>query len=109
LDGTAFVTTLGIDTIIKADIILLKKPIADQIKEKAADLSKILELNEIYFDMNKSNIRGDAKLELDTMGSDFESYDAHELLAAIGVKKEEAESKSGQELIEKKISVTNSL
>jgi len=51
----------------------------------------------------------DAKLDLDKMGSDFESYDAHELLAAIGVGKEEAESKSGQELIEKKISVTNSL
>jgi hypothetical protein len=59
--------------------------------------------------IDAENAQKDAKLELDTMGSDFESYDAHELLAAIGVKKEEAESKSGQELIEKKISVTNSL
>jgi hypothetical protein len=64
---------------------------------------------------NKQNMidaekaRGDAQTELDTKSSNFESYDAHELLAAIGVKKEEAESKSGQELIEKKISVTNSL
>jgi hypothetical protein len=42
-------------------------------------------------------------------GSDFESYDAHELLTAIGISKDEATSASGQELIEKKISVTNSL
>jgi hypothetical protein len=64
---------------------------------------------------NKQNIldaekaQKDAKMELDTKSGEFESYDAHELLAAIGVGKEEAESKSGQELIEKKISVTSSL
>jgi outer membrane protein OmpA-like peptidoglycan-associated protein len=74
LDGTAFATTLGLDTIIKADIILLKKPVAEQIKEKAADLAKILELNEIYFDMNKSNIRGDAKLELDKIVAIMNEY-----------------------------------
>ena len=42
-------------------------------------------------------------------GSNFESYDAVEILAAIGISPEEAKSASGQELIEKKISVTNSL
>jgi hypothetical protein len=38
-----------------------------------------------------------------------QSYDAVEILAAIGISPDSAKSASGQELIEKKISVTNSL
>ncbi len=41
--------------------------------------------------------------------NDKEVYDANEILSAIGVSREEATSASGQELIEKKVSVTNSL
>lgn len=51
-----------------------------------------------------------AKEDLPKFGeNERETYDAHELLQAIGVSKEEALSASGQELIEKKVSVTNSL
>jgi hypothetical protein len=51
-----------------------------------------------------------AKEELTTFGGEEkQSYDAGEILAAIGVSEEEAKSASGQELIEKKVSVTNSL
>ncbi|MFY7732356.1 MAG: OmpA family protein [Bacteroidia bacterium] len=63
-EGNAFATTLGTELIVKADIILTKIPIKEQIKAKA-DLAKILELNEIFFDLNKSTIREDAKVELD--------------------------------------------
>jgi hypothetical protein len=41
--------------------------------------------------------------------NDKQVYDANEILSAIGVSREEATSASGQELIEKKVSVTNSL
>jgi hypothetical protein len=52
----------------------------------------------------------EAKIELAGHSDDEkQSYDAHELLTAIGIKRDEAISDSGQELIEKKISVTNSL
>jgi outer membrane protein OmpA-like peptidoglycan-associated protein len=59
--------------IIKADIILTKIPIKEQIKAKA-DLAKILELNEIFFDLNKSTIREDAKVELDKIVAIMNEY-----------------------------------
>ena len=85
------------------------------VQDKIMNFFKSLTKDDGVVNENKQNMidaekaQKDAKLELDTMGSDFESYDAHELLTAIGVSKDEAASASGQELIEKKISVTNSL
>jgi outer membrane protein OmpA-like peptidoglycan-associated protein len=72
-DGNAFATTLGTELIVKADIILTKIPIKEQIKAKA-DLAKILELNEIFFDLNKSTIREDAKVELDKIVAIMNEY-----------------------------------
>lgn len=73
IDNNAFATTLGTELIIKANIILTKIPIAEQIKPKA-DLAKILELNEIFFDLNKSTIREDAKIELDKIVAIMNEY-----------------------------------
>ena len=72
-EGNAFATTLGTELIVKADIILTKLPIKEQIKAKA-DLAKILELNEIFFDLNKSTIREDAKVELDKIVAIMNEY-----------------------------------
>lgn len=72
-DGNAFATTVGTELIVKADIVLTKIPIKEQIKPKA-DLAKILELNEIFFDLNKSTIREDAKVELDKIVAIMNEY-----------------------------------
>jgi len=72
-DGNAFATTVGTENVIKVNIILTKMPIAVLIKEKA-DLAKILEMNEIYFDLNKSTIREDAKIELDKIVAIMNEY-----------------------------------
>jgi outer membrane protein OmpA-like peptidoglycan-associated protein len=53
-----FKETLGIDSAFHLKF-LLEKP------EIGVDLAKTLELNPIYFDLDKSNIRPDAKIELD--------------------------------------------
>jgi len=53
-----FVTTLGADTAIHLSY-LLEKP------EIGIDLAKTLDLKPIYFDLDKSEIRADAKIELD--------------------------------------------
>lgn len=73
IDGNAFATTVGTETIIKAEILMIKIPIVEQIKEKA-NLAEILEMNEIYFDLNKSEIREDAKVELDKIVSIMNEY-----------------------------------
>jgi outer membrane protein OmpA-like peptidoglycan-associated protein len=73
IDGNTFATTVGNEAIVKADIILLKKPIEVQIKENP-NLSEIMELNPIYFDLDKSNIRPDAKTELDKIVSIMNEY-----------------------------------
>lgn len=53
-----FKRTLGTDTAFHLSY-LLEKP------EVGVDLAKTLDLNPIYFDLDKSNIRPDAKIELD--------------------------------------------
>lgn len=53
-----FITTLGADTAIHLSY-LLEKP------EIGIDLAKTLDLKPIYFDLDKSEIRADAKIELD--------------------------------------------
>ncbi|MES2778298.1 MAG: OmpA family protein [Bacteroidota bacterium] len=65
-NGEVAANTYGKEEIVKVDIILTKKviPIVEKIKENA-DLAEILELNAIYFDLDKSNIREDARIELD--------------------------------------------
>ena len=66
LDGNNTASTFGSDSIVIANLILNKKveTIAEKLKDKA-DLAIVLELKPIYFDYDKSNIRADAKTELD--------------------------------------------
>ena len=86
-----------------------------EIKDKMMNFFKSLirghEENSNKRRMNEAEKQKDAAIKelAGYSGDEKQSYDAHELLTAIGVSKDEAASASGQELIEKKISVTNSL
>ncbi len=112
IDAVKKASTHDLENMRKLHIASQKGP---AVKDKMMNFFKSLTKDDGVVNENKQNMidaekaQADAQTELDTKSSNFESYDAHELLAAIGVKKDEAESKSGQELIEKKISVTNSL
>ncbi|NTW31208.1 MAG: OmpA family protein [Bacteroidetes bacterium] len=66
IDGDSVTNTFGKEYIVKADVILLtkKEVIVQEVKKEEIDLGKILELNPIYFDLDKSNIRPDAEVEL---------------------------------------------
>jgi outer membrane protein OmpA-like peptidoglycan-associated protein len=70
LDGETTTNSIGNDFNIKADVTLLTKDeaITKEIVE-GADLGKILKLSSIYFDVDKYNLRPDAKLELDKIVS----------------------------------------
>lgn len=65
VEGVTLTDTRTKEFIVKADVTLLKKEeiIAKKIIV-GADLGKILELNSIYFDLDKYNIRPDAEIEL---------------------------------------------
>lgn len=65
-NGEVAANTFGKEEVVKVNIILTKKviPIVEKIKENA-DLAEVLELKTIYFDLDKSNIREDARRELD--------------------------------------------
>jgi outer membrane protein OmpA-like peptidoglycan-associated protein len=65
-DGDSITDTYSSELVVKADIIMLtkKEGIAKKV-QKETDLSKIIELNTIYFDLDKYNIRPDAAVELD--------------------------------------------
>lgn len=65
-DGETTANTLGEELVVKADLVLLtkKENIAEKV-EKDDELGKIAELNTIYFDLNKYNLRPDAVKELD--------------------------------------------
>lgn len=66
-EGTNTVSTVTEDFIVKADVILLKnEEINDEKIQVGEDLGKILAFdpNKIYFDLDKSNIRPDAEVEL---------------------------------------------
>ena len=84
------------------------------IKDKMLNFFKFMrkddDANETTKSINRAEMAQElAEKVLSKSSSHFESYDAVEILAAIGISPEEAKSASGQELIEKKISVTNSL
>lgn len=72
-DGEVAASTFGNEEIVKVDIILTKQPIAERIKEKA-NLAEVLELNNIYFDFDKSDIREDARIELDKIVGIMNEY-----------------------------------
>lgn len=69
-DGFTMVNTSGTEFIVTADVILLQKELVKEtLKEQikvGADLGKILKFNpdRIFFDLNKFDIRADAKEEL---------------------------------------------
>ncbi|MFI5222381.1 MAG: OmpA family protein [Bacteroidia bacterium] len=75
LDGNNTASTFGDDTIVIADVTLVKRsaPIAEKIKVNA-DLAIVLELNNIYFDYDKSNIRPDAEIELNKIVKIMNEY-----------------------------------
>lgn len=77
-DGENFANTLGKEAVVKVDLILLKKeedkPKEDFLTQKEViqkqietekDLKKIANLENIYFDLGKYNLRPDAIIELD--------------------------------------------
>jgi outer membrane protein OmpA-like peptidoglycan-associated protein len=65
-DGDTLANTFGKEYIVKADLVLLlKDTIVPKKPEVVADLGTILNLNPIYFDLDKYNIRPDAAIELD--------------------------------------------
>ena len=64
-EGNNVASTFGKEAIVKADVMLLTKDeIVAQAIKPGADLGKILELQSIYFDYDKFNIRPDAQKEL---------------------------------------------
>lgn len=81
-DGKADVNTFGKEFIVKADVLLLKKeeevirkePVITKKPEKTKDLGYLLDLNPIYFDLNKYFIRPDAKIEMDKIVKIMNQY-----------------------------------
>jgi outer membrane protein OmpA-like peptidoglycan-associated protein len=75
IDGDSITDTFGKELIVHADVFLLtkKQSIAKKIKIET-DLAKIIELNTIYFDLDKSNIRPDAEVELNKIVSVMNEY-----------------------------------
>jgi len=67
IEGQASANTFGDNIVIKADVVLLEKEVVVVVPPVVEnnDLTQTLKLNNIYFDYNKSNIRDDAKTELD--------------------------------------------
>jgi len=75
LDGQNVATTFGKEPVIIADVVLLdkEKALQEQLVEKA-DLTKVLKLNSIYFDLDKFNIREDAETELNKIVKIMNDY-----------------------------------
>lgn len=75
LDGENPVSTFGKEYIVKADVTLLTKQeaVAEQVKD-GADLGEIAEFKNIYFDLNKYDIRSDAAKELDKIVKIMNTY-----------------------------------
>ena len=66
LNGESEANTMGKELVVVSDVLLLKKEpetIDDKIKD-GADLGKIVEFKNIYFDLDKYKIRSDAESEL---------------------------------------------
>jgi outer membrane protein OmpA-like peptidoglycan-associated protein len=64
IEGECSANTFGENTIVIANLVLLEEEVVTELVE-GADLGKVLKLNNIYFDYNKSDIRPDAAIELD--------------------------------------------
>lgn len=66
MEGKNSANTLGTELIVKADVILTKKEEKSIPKmEVGTDLASNLEINTVYFDYGKYNIRPDAEIDLD--------------------------------------------
>lgn len=66
MNGESEANTMGKELVVVSDVLLLKKEpetIDDKIKD-GADLGKIVEFKNIYFDLDKYKIRSDAESEL---------------------------------------------
>lgn len=81
LEGNTKTNSFGTETTIIADVTLLQEKVIedeDEIDETAIvvnnDLSKVIKLNPIYFDYDKSNIRSDAARELDKIVKVMNKY-----------------------------------
>jgi outer membrane protein OmpA-like peptidoglycan-associated protein len=74
-NGESPVSTFGKELAVTADVTLLTADelVAQKI-ETDTDLGKIVELNAIYFDLDKSNIRPDAVAELDKIVKVMNKY-----------------------------------
>lgn len=75
IDGDSITDTFGKELIVHADVILLtkKETIAKKIQTET-DLGKIIEFNNIYFDLDKFNIRADAEPELNKIVAIMNEY-----------------------------------
>lgn len=75
VDGENTANTNGSELVVISDVTLLKKEevVAQKIKP-GADLGQIIELNDIYFDLDKYNIRPDAEGELDKIVKIMNDY-----------------------------------
>ncbi|CAN5422411.1 OmpA family protein [soil metagenome] len=74
-NGENTANTHGKELVVKADVILLtKKEIVAKKIETETDLGKIAEMNNIYFDLDKSNIRPDAEAELNKIVAIMNEY-----------------------------------
>lgn len=73
IEGKTLVQTLDQNDVITANITLVKIPIVDQIKPKA-NLTQILELNEIYFGLNQSSFTQESINELEKIVNILNEY-----------------------------------
>lgn len=75
LDGDSITNTFGKERIVYANVILLtKEEIVAQKIQVGADLKEVLEINSIYFDLDKSNIRPDAEIGLEKIAKIMNEY-----------------------------------
>jgi len=82
-DGTTMFNTMGKDLIVKADVLMLTKEEKIEVQiQPGANLSTVLELNNIYFDLDKYAIRPDAELELNKIVDIMNKY--NDLVVQIG-------------------------
>ena len=71
LDGTTPVNTFGEDSLLRADVILTIKEAPIEVN---SDLTEVLNLNTIYFDFDRDEIRPDAAVELDKIVNVLNKY-----------------------------------
>jgi len=106
LEGDNVANTFGKEFIVKADVILLtKEELITQKIQPQADLGKILELEPIYFDLDKYNIRPDAAIELEKIAKLMNEHPA--MIVELGAHTDCRETKEyNQTLSEKRAKVS---